>query len=166
MDWRDLDPAEIGRFDAILSKIDSGEGALPALLDDPATRERLDGLLQKLDQTADNLNQFTEELSSGEGLFARLIQDEEYGREVATDLKELIANLNRLSGRLESGDGTLGMLINDPSVYEGVDQVLVGINESKLLRWVIRNRQKAGIRKEAREIEAGQSAPTGEGPEG
>jgi ABC-type transport system substrate-binding protein len=31
--------------------------------------------------------------------------------------------------------------------YDAIQDVIVGINESKLLRWLIRNRQKAGIEK-------------------
>jgi hypothetical protein len=38
-------------------------------------------------------------------------------------------------------------LISDPSVYESVNDILIGINESKLLRWLIRNRQQSGIQK-------------------
>ena len=39
------------------------------------------------------------------------------------------------------------MLIDDPSVYEAINDVIVGIDESKLLRWLVRNRQKTGIKK-------------------
>jgi hypothetical protein len=38
-------------------------------------------------------------------------------------------------------------LINDPSVYESINDILIGINESKMLRWLIRNRQERGIQK-------------------
>jgi hypothetical protein len=38
-------------------------------------------------------------------------------------------------------------MITDPSVYESINDILIGINESKLLRWLIRNRQQSGIQK-------------------
>jgi hypothetical protein len=38
-------------------------------------------------------------------------------------------------------------MISDPSVYESVNDILIGINESRLLRWLIRNRQGTGIQK-------------------
>ena len=47
----------------------------------------------------------------------------------------------------ERGEGTAGKLISDPSVYESVNDILIGINESKLIRWLIRNRQQSGIQK-------------------
>jgi hypothetical protein len=38
-------------------------------------------------------------------------------------------------------------LINDPAVYESINDILIGINESQMLRWLIRNRQQKGIEK-------------------
>ena len=48
---------------------------------------------------------------------------------------------------MNSGQGTAGKLISDPSVYESINDILIGINESKMLRWLIRNRQQKGIEK-------------------
>ncbi len=155
----------VGRLERVLGRFESGEGALPALLNDPASRERLDSLLAKLDTTADSLGAFAADLNDGSGLLPRLINDEEYGSGIADDLEQLLDNLNSLSGKLESGDGTLGKIINDPSIYDAVDQIVIGINESKLLRWAIRNRQKAGIKRQARDeiaIEA-ETAPADPG---
>jgi hypothetical protein len=39
-------------------------------------------------------------------------------------------------------------------VYESINDILIGINESKMLRWLIRNRQQKGIEKRY-EIEQG-----------
>ena len=43
------------------------------------------------------------------------------------------------------------MLIDDPSVYEAINDVIVGVDESRLLRWLVRNRQKTGIKNRYRE---------------
>ena len=53
-----------------------------------------------------------------------------------------------LGRKLDSGTGTAGKLINDPSVYDAAQRLVVGVDESALLRWLIKDRQKAGIRKE------------------
>lgn len=139
------------RIDGVLGKLESGDGMLPALLNDPATRERFDHLVANLETTAERLGAFADDLNEGSGLLPLLVNDEAYGDKVATDLRQLLENLNSLSEKLDEGDGTLGKIINDPSVYEAVDQIVLGINESSLLRWAIRNRQKAGIRKETRD---------------
>ena len=55
-------------------------------------------------------------------------------------------------------------LINDPDVYRAVDNLVIGVNESKLLRWLIRSRQKKGIKAQVRDEvdrleEAGEPVP-------
>ena len=55
------------------------------------------------------------------------------------------------------------MLINDPSVYQAVNDIIVGVNESSLLRWLIRNRQKKGIEQRYDAVQEGspESSPNG-----
>ncbi|HEV8630325.1 MAG TPA: hypothetical protein VGV61_08410, partial [Thermoanaerobaculia bacterium] len=45
----------------------------------------------------------------------------------------------------DRGQGSASKLINDPLIYDAVNDIVVGVKESKLLRWLIRNRQKKGI---------------------
>ncbi len=151
--------SSLGRLENVLGMIESGDGMLPALLNDAETRERFESLVGKFDTTADRLGAFADDLNEGSGLLPRLIHDEAYGQEVSEDLQELLRNLSSLSEKLEQGEGSLGKIINDPALYEAVDQIVIGINESKLLRWAIRNRQKAGIKKQTLdEIEAEEAA--------
>ena len=82
-----------------------------------------------------------------QGLLQRFLTDEDFADEVTRDLKQLIENLNLVSEKLDRGDGTLSQIINDPQLYDAMNDIVVGINESKLLRWLVRNRQKAGIEK-------------------
>ncbi len=137
--------ATVGRVEGLLDALDSGDGALPALIHDAGTRERLDRTLTHLGDAAGHLSELTAGLEEGESLLAKLVNDEAYGARVAADLENLIDKLSRIADRLDSGDGTAAQLINDPEVYLAVQDILVGINESKLLRWLIRNRQKKGI---------------------
>ena len=64
--------------------------------------------------------------------------------------------LNEAVTKLNAGQGTAGKLINDPAVYESINDILIGINESKMLRWLIRDRQQVGIDKR---VQAQQAAP-------
>ena len=38
-------------------------------------------------------------------------------------------------------------MIDDPQVYEAINDIIVGIDESRFLRWLVRSRQKEGIEK-------------------
>jgi hypothetical protein len=53
--------------------------------------------------------------------------------------------------KINTGEGTAGKLITDPSMYESINDILIGINESKLLRWLIRSRQQVGIERRVEE---------------
>lgn len=149
--------AAVDRLERILTRFDEGEGLLPALLSDPASKESFTATLASLESTSQELAAFSREVRQADGLLPRLLYDEEYGREVANELRDTVERLNRLTAKLDRGEGTAGQLINDPSVYEAINDIIVGIDESWLLRWLIRNRQKAGIRE--RHEEALQEQP-------
>lgn len=143
-----VDNAEsaVGHLDGVLSQIESGEGAVAALLNDPATRDKVDKSLDAMSNLTQDLAALVADIKDGEGLLATMMFDKEYGAEVREDIRKMIMNLRVLSDRLEQGDGTLGQLINDPQVYDAMNDIIVGIDESKMLRWLVRNRQKSGIK--------------------
>ncbi len=137
----------LDRLDGILTQVETGEGLLPGLLNDAETRAKFDATFDNLNRAVADLSGVTRDFREGDGLLPRLLNDEAYGREVSEELKSLLEKLNLLSERMTEGQGSVAQLLNDPQVYEAINDVLVGINESKLLRWLIRNRQKAGIKK-------------------
>ncbi len=155
--------SSVQRLTATLDKLESGEGIAPALLSDAALRQRFDETLANLQTASQSMSALATDLEQGEGLLARLIADEQYGAEVAEELKSLVHNLNSVSGKLERGEGSLGAMINDPQVYQALNDVIIGINESRLLRWLVRNRQEAGFKKRQREAQS-QEDPGGERP--
>lgn len=163
-DLADRMSGSVERLDSILAEIQEGEGLLPGLLHDPATREEYDATLAELRAVAENLERFSRELREGEGLLPRLIEDEDLGDEVTRELREVLDRINRVATKLDEGEGTAGKLINDPSVYEAVQDVIVGVEESRLLRWLIRNRQQKGIEERYEEAQEALREP-GEGEE-
>lgn len=126
---------------------ESGEGMLPALLSDPEGKRRVNELVENLRITTANLSTFTTTMSKGEGLVPRLMNDKAYGDQALAEFTLLVSQLNETVRKLNAGEGTAGKLIADPSLYESVNDILIGINESRLLRWLIRNRQQEGIEK-------------------
>ncbi|MDP9120017.1 MAG: MlaD family protein [Acidobacteriota bacterium] len=136
----------LDRLDVLLASASSGPGLLPVLLNDPAGRTALKETLADLRLAAGDLRHFTAGLDHSQALLPRLVKDEAYGREVTDELRALVHHLDAVSNQLASGQGTLGKLIADPHVYDSVNDVLVGVDQSWMLRWLIRNRQKAGIK--------------------
>jgi hypothetical protein len=139
--------SSIDRFESLMAQAQNGPGLLPGLLNDPTSKQKFDDTLATLNQMAHDLQGFTADLETSDGLLPRLVNDEEYGREITGKVNEIVNRLNEISLKLSRGDGTAAKLINDPQIYDAVNDVIIGINESRLLRWLIRNRQKKGIEK-------------------
>jgi phospholipid/cholesterol/gamma-HCH transport system substrate-binding protein len=138
----------LDRFQTLLDKAQNGPGLLPGLLNDPSEKARFDETLASLHEVARNLQSFSADLQSNDdALLQRLVKDKAYGREVAEQLRQFVKNLNDVSAKLDRGDGTAAKLINDPKIYDAVNDIIVGVNQSRVLRWLIRNRQGKGIEK-------------------
>ncbi len=64
-----------------------------------------------------------------------------------------------MADKLDHGQGSASRLINDPTLVKDLENVVRGVQDSKLATWFIRNRRTAGERAAAR--------PSGAlGPEG
>lgn len=144
------------RLDAVLNKFESGEGLLPALLEDPTLKTDVGDTLEHLRETSNSLRELANSVESSDGLLGKLLMDEEYGAETAKHLELTLRNLSEAAEKLNQGDGTAALLLSDPRIYDAVDDILVGVEESKFLTWLIRNRQKKGI--EVRYDEAQETA--------
>lgn len=163
--------SSLDRFESLLAQAQTGPGLLPGLLNDPTAKAKFDETLSTLNQMAKDLQGFTADLETSDALLPRLVKDEEYGREITGKVNELVNRLNEISLKISEGRGTASMLINDPQIYDAVNDVIIGVNESRLLRWLIRNRQKKGIekryedRKKEIEEQGGMPPPLDSGPE-
>jgi phospholipid/cholesterol/gamma-HCH transport system substrate-binding protein len=131
----------------VQGSLKSGQGMLPALLTDPEGKKKVYDLVDNLRTTSSNLAALSASYQSGQGLVPRLMNDKAYADQALTEFTGLVHQLNDTVAKVNRGEGTAGKLISDPSVYESVNDILIGINESKLLRWLIRNRQQSGIQK-------------------
>lgn len=137
----------LDRFHSLLDQAQNGPGLVPGLINDPTSRVQFNETLSTLRQVAQDLQGITADLETSQGLLPRLVKDEEYGREITGQIRELVQRLNEISTKISEGNGTAAKLINDPQIYQAVNDVIIGINESRMLRWLIRNRQKKGIEK-------------------
>ena len=126
---------------------EAGNGALPALLSDPEGKKKVYDLVENLRTTSANLAAFSASMKEGQGIVPRLLNDKAYGDEALTEFQQLVVQLNEAVKKINNGQGTAGKIINDPTLYESVNDILIGINESKMLRWLIRNRQEKGLEK-------------------
>src|SRR5258708_6503719 len=83
-------------------------------------------LMGQVKEIVKDLKSFTGTLNKNGGLVPRLVTDQEYGREVSAKLRSTLDNLSKITGKVASGQGTLGKLVEDPSVYNGLSNVVTG----------------------------------------
>jgi phospholipid/cholesterol/gamma-HCH transport system substrate-binding protein len=98
-------------------------------------------------------------LESSDNVLGRLLTDEEYADKLTGDLETLMANIAQVTNKLNTGQGTLGALINDRGVYDGLEEVVAGVNDSKFARWLLRRYQKQGIKEQEKAAASGPGAP-------
>ncbi len=154
----------VDHLDALLVDLREGDGLLPALLNDSETRQRVDDLLSGFEKTSQHLADLTGAIESGDGLLGKMIHDDNFATQLTEDLQHLLQNLRVVSEKIAQSEGTLGLLISDPQVYDAMNDIIVGIDESWMLSWLIRNRQKKGIevRYEAEKSLVEQGSPANE----
>ena len=141
-------------FGSIEEGMAKGTGAIPALLSDPEGKKKVYELVDRLSAAAGSLAAVTENLNTGKGTLPTLLNDERFSREFTGNLRKLSTRLDSIARKLDEGKGTAGKLINDPAIFDAANRLVVGIDESAILRWLIRNRQKSGIRKEYEEAQS------------
>jgi len=135
----------------IQTSFQRGDGLVPALMNDAEAKTRVYDLIENLRTTSANLAAFSGSMQTGQGLVPRLINDREYGDTALNEFSTLVRQLNEVVAKINTGQGTAGKLISDPAMYESINDILIGINESKLLRWLIRSRQQVGIERRVEE---------------
>lgn len=151
-------------FGKLSSSLDDRNGAVSALLNDPEGKRKVYRLLDNLSQAGVSLAKASADLEQGKGALPMLLHDEQFGQEFRQSLANFTRHLDSISAKLDQGDGSLSKLINDPSLYDAANDVVVGVNDSKLLRWLIRNRQKRGIQHRYDEEKARPAEPPSRNP--
>lgn len=133
----------LSRFDRLLAQLEDPDSPLGSLLQgNTATGE----ILENLQHASRSFRELAERLDDKEGLLARLLSDEEYADQVLSDLEDTARNMASITGKVDRGEGSLGALVNDPQLYEGMRDVVTGVQDSRFLRWMARRYARKGAR--------------------
>lgn len=124
----------------ITTKLNSGQGTLGKLINDPSLHDELVAAVGEFKATANQAKVFMSDaqgilaqVKAGKGTLGTLVYDET----AAENLRSTVANLKSVSDKLAKGEGTLGKLINDDTLYTSVqstvkkaDRALDGLGDS------------------------------------
>ncbi len=108
----------IRRLDRIVSTIESGQGSVGKLINDPQ-------LYNRLNQTLAEIQALTNQISSGKGSIGKLINDQE----LYDKLNASISKVDRMVDEIDKGQGTIGKLMKDPGLYNEAHQTIAKANQ-------------------------------------
>lgn len=124
---------------SVTEKLDSGQGTLARLVNDPALYEHADQALARIDGIAADLRQVSSQLAAGNGTLGRLVREDELYQEIrdtVAGLNATVRNLEEISEEIRGGHGTIGRLVTDESLYveaqdavRGLDRAAAGIED-------------------------------------
>ncbi len=136
----------LGRLDQLLAKAETGEGILPALLSDTGQKASFDRVLANLDRASEKLADIATALDRGDAdaLLPKLLHDDEYGERVGEEIAALLTNLRKIAEKINEGDGSAARLVNDETLARAIEDVVIGVNDSRFIKWLIQNRKKKG----------------------
>ncbi len=126
--------------------INEREGALGALLKDPATRDRLTKAIENIEEISrairegqgtvgklindpkvyNDLEKITGAIAAGEGTFGKLVMESK----IHDDLEDLIARARRIAADVEEGEGTLALLVKDKEFAQDVREAASEFRET------------------------------------
>jgi len=156
----DLLGASMESLSGTLESLGNKEGALGAMLEEGGAGEQ--AILEIRDAAA-SLKRTSMKLESEDGLIGKL-SDPEYAARVSADLEGLLHNLREITDKINRGEGTLGALVNSRTVYEGMEEIVAGVNDSGFARWLMRRYQKKGIKAEEKKVAAEETEPAPASP--
>jgi phospholipid/cholesterol/gamma-HCH transport system substrate-binding protein len=129
------------RLATTLARLDSGAGPLGFMVSNSeASKQSVDDLKTMIS----DLKAVSENLKGNSSTLGRLINDEAYSKSILEDLRSTLRSLASVAAKIDTGSGALGSLINDPELYQGLSDVVLGIQKSSIAKWTIQNRRKAG----------------------
>lgn len=108
----------VQRVDRIVGTIESGQGSIGKLINDPTLYNRLNSALTEV-QTMVN------EVSSGKGSIGKLINsDEMYNK-----LNASVDKLNKIVDDLDAGKGSAGKFLKDEALYKNANETIAKANQ-------------------------------------
>jgi phospholipid/cholesterol/gamma-HCH transport system substrate-binding protein len=126
---------------SLMEKLNSGQGAAGEMLSPGGKGERL---IDNLVAATGDLKSVTAQLRSGTGLAGRMLGDDASAKRILSNLEKTTKNLESITRKMDQGEGTVGALINDPEVYQGLRDVVAGVQKSKMGKGIIHHYQKKG----------------------
>ncbi len=128
---------------SVMQKLDSDQGLVAQLSDPEGEGART---LRDLSASAAALRRAADGINQGRGLLGRLMHDEAYADGLLKKIDSVAGHADSILRKVDGGKGTLGGIVNDPEVYQGLKDVVAGIQKSRVGKGLIRHYGKKGAK--------------------
>jgi len=145
---------------SVMEKLDSDQGLVAQLSKPGGSGSQA---IEDMRAAAASLRAAAKNVEEGRGLVGRLMHDDAYADKLLKSLDRTAGHAESIMKKIDSGEGTVGGIINDPDVYEGLKDVVAGVQKSKIGKGMVRHYGKKGA--EQREQAGEQEEPSGKSQE-
>jgi phospholipid/cholesterol/gamma-HCH transport system substrate-binding protein len=131
----------------LMDRLEKGQGTLGALLSDSV----------EFQQTITDLSDLVKNLRGTETFAGKLINDKTYGKTVSNDFRSAMHSIASIAAKIDTGHGSIGRLINEEELYQGIEDVVLGVKKSSIAKALIRGRRKSGEKERVKQTEKNES---------
>ncbi|PIE90198.1 MAG: hypothetical protein CR997_07335 [Acidobacteria bacterium] len=138
-------------LDSVIQKVEKNQGILKLITEDEVFKEQVQSSINTI---LTQLDVFIKSVKEAKGLAHVLIYDREYAKRVSQNLEKSTFHLASILEKIDKGDGTISKLLNEPELYDGVSDIVYGVENSGFTKWYINRKREKGQKLKAREGEA------------
>src|SRR5881397_3639601 len=128
---------------SVMQKLDSEQGLVAQLAEPPGGGVQA---VNDLKATSASLRKTAEGIEQGRGLIGRLMHDETNADTLLKKIDGAAGHADSILRKVDAGKGTIGGLVNDPEVYQGLRDVVAGIQKSRVGKGLVRHYGKKGAK--------------------
>jgi phospholipid/cholesterol/gamma-HCH transport system substrate-binding protein len=145
----------MGLLQQVMADLRDPKGTVSLLVHDEAFRREIEDLVTYVRET---LAALVDELKQSRGFLHALLYDEERSERILSQLEKSSFHLANILEKIDRGEGTAGKLINETVLYDGISDIVYGVEHSGFSKWYLNRKRKKGESLKAKE------APTLETP--
>jgi phospholipid/cholesterol/gamma-HCH transport system substrate-binding protein len=128
---------------SVMQKLDSDQGLVAQLSEPNGEGTKAMGDLRA---AAVSLRRTAEGIQQGRGLLGRLMNDETYADGLLKKIDGAVGHADSILRKVDGGKGTIGGLVNDPEIYQGLKDVVAGVQKSRVGKGIVRHYGKKGAK--------------------
>jgi phospholipid/cholesterol/gamma-HCH transport system substrate-binding protein len=129
------------RINVILDTAERGDSiAGKFFTDHPEGRK----LFADVSAFAGALREISDAFEKEDGFLPALIKGSDESRRSIEDFHSAIRHLSSIMKKVDEGEGSAAGFINNPDIYEGLEDIVLGIRGSKLTKWYLRKKALEG----------------------